>query len=175
MRNLLILLAVTIISSIGMNAQGIKVGVVDTEKIASNLAEFKEIEKDIQDLIKVYQDSLLSMQQTLRQKVLDYQKQQTMMQPAQKQQTEAQLQQEDAMMRQFEQEKFGQQGEIIQRRTELVEPIRQKILKAIEVVAKEGKFELVIDKAETPAGSFVLFSASSIDLTFKVLDQLTKG
>lgn len=174
MNKLTLLVSILVLSISTMNAQGLSIGVVDTEKIASNLSEFKEIEKEINDLSQMYRDSLINMQTAIQQKAADLQKQMSMMPQAQQQQAQAELQQEYAMIQQFQQEKFGQQGEVMKRQAELVEPIRQRILEIIEDVANANKINLVLDKAETPAGSAVLFASKKIDITFKVLDKLTK-
>ena len=72
-------------------------------------------------------------------------------------------------MMQYQEEKFGQQGELNKVREELLDPIRSKIRKAIEAVAKDEKIVLVVDKMAA------IYSDTSIDITFRVIDKIKRG
>ncbi len=69
--------------------------------------------------------------------------------------------------------KFSQTGEIAQQREKIFAPVREKIVKAIQSVAKEEKMVFVFDK--TPEGSMVLYAEPTLDLTYKVLDRMKRG
>lgn len=174
MRNIILLFTVLLLTSVSSFSQNLSIGVVDTEKIAAELPEFKDIESQLRNLSKKYQDSLVSMRGKLEQKYADLQKQMAMMPEAQKAQAQQELQTELMALQQFEQEKLGNQGEVARKQAEMIGPIRENILKVIEQVAAENKIDLVLDKADTPLGSVVLYSAKKIDLTYKVLDRLLK-
>jgi outer membrane protein len=153
------------------NAQAVKIGVVDSEKIVMELPEALEADKLLKDLSKTYQDSLMKLDQNVKVLYQEYQSQSAMMTDQQKQAKEqiiVQLQQE---MQAFNQEKFGQQGEIYQKRMELLKPIREKVTKAIEDVAKKEKITIVLEKNT----GIVLYSDNKYDITFKVLDLLKRG
>ena len=51
---------------------------------------------------------------------------------------------------------------------ELFKPVKEKITKAIETLAKELKYNLVLDKASDA----LIYGDKEIDITFKVLDKL---
>jgi Skp family chaperone for outer membrane proteins len=52
-------------------------------------------------------------------------------------------------------------------------PVKDKIIKAIQSVAKEEGMSFVFDKgAEVPV---LLFGDAKFDVTFKVLDRLKRG
>ena len=72
----------------------------------------------------------------------------------------------------FQNQKLGQNGEAQQLRDKKLAPIRDKILKAIEAVAKEEGFSFVFDKAND---ILLLYADSKYDLTYKVLDRLKRG
>jgi outer membrane protein len=146
-----------------------KLGVVDVETVLKELPEAIDADKLIKDKGQKWQDTLMKMRQDLTAKVEQYQKQKSMM-PADKQQKEEEgLQSQNMVMLQFQEEKFGQQGELNKYRETLLEPIRTKIRKAIESVAKEEKIALVVDKMAA------IYSDQSIDITFKVIDKIKRG
>jgi len=71
----------------------------------------------------------------------------------------------------FRQEKFGQGGEFFQKQEQLLNPIKERILKTIEQIAKEEGYAFVLDKN---ADFVVLFADDDYDLTYKVLDRMRK-
>lgn len=113
------------------------------------------------------------MQKDLQSKLEDYQKQQGMMTDPKKKEQEQKLYEQDGQIKQLQQQKFGQGGEIAQQRDKIFAPVREKIVKAIQSVAKEEKMNFVLDK--TPDVSIVLYADQQFDITFKVLDRLKRG
>ena len=63
------------------------------------------------------------------------------------------------------------QEDLLQKQNELFKPIKEKITKAIENVAKEMKINFVFDKSD---GSLI-YGDKEFDITFKVLDKLKKN
>jgi Skp family chaperone for outer membrane proteins len=51
---------------------------------------------------------------------------------------------------------------------ELFKPVKEKITKSIETLAKELKYNIVLDKASDA----LIYGDKDIDITFKVLDKL---
>ncbi|MBX3042669.1 MAG: OmpH family outer membrane protein [Candidatus Kapabacteria bacterium] len=148
---------------------GNKLGVVDVESVLKELPDAIDADRLIKDKGQKWQDTLLKMRSDLTAKIEQYQKQKSMM-PQDKQQVEEEsLQNQNMIMMQYQEEKFGQQGELNKFREELLEPIRNKIRKAIEKVAKEEKIMLVVDKMAA------IYSDQSIDITFRVIDSIKRG
>jgi outer membrane protein len=60
------------------------------------------------------------------------------------------------------------QKQLVDMQVELFKPVREKITKAIESLAKELKYNMVFDKASDA----LIYGDKDIDITFKVLDKL---
>lgn len=149
----------------------LKIGIVDTETIIKEMPEAKKADNDLKALGQKYQDTLLTFQNELQERVQQYQKQKGMM-PADKQQAEEEaLQALQMQMYQYNDEKFGNAGELTILREKYLEPIRQKIRVAIDNVAKTEKINLVLDKT-SPS---LLYAEDKFDITFRVLDEIKRG
>ncbi len=109
------------------------------------------------------------MRNDLQTKFEQYQKQKAMMPQDQQQKEEQALQAQQMQLLQYQDEKFGQQGELNTLREKLLAPIRDKVKFAIETVAKKEKFHLVVDKL------MALYSDSTIDITYIVIDTIKRG
>ncbi|MFA7327232.1 MAG: OmpH family outer membrane protein [Candidatus Kapaibacterium sp.] len=172
MKNLKLLLIVLLFGTFGFaNAQSTKIGVANLQMVVEQLPDAKKIDTEIKEMATKYQDSLLKMQGDLESKFQTYQKQKGMMTQEQQLATEQELQALNQTVLQFQQAKFGQQGELQMKRLELLQPLRNKIKEAIDKVSAAEKLSLVLDSSTES----VLFADDALDITFKVLDMLKRG
>ena len=73
----------------------------------------------------------------------------------------------------FRQEKLGNNSELAKESERLLEPLKEKVLKTIERVARDEKYTFVFDR--TDQVTVLLYGDSNHDLTFKVIDKLKRG
>jgi outer membrane protein len=150
----------------------VKIGVVDSEIILSQLPEYKKAQDQLNEIVKKWQLQLDSLSMQYQDRIDNYRKQEALMSEDVKLKEQQEIMKLEQEIYNFRQTKFGQQGEFAQKQEELLTPIKQNIIKAIEKVAKEEKVTIVFDKA---GDVVVLYSDPAYDLTFKVLDQLRRG
>lgn len=165
----LILLASTLLLA---QQPAVKIGVVDSEIILSQLPEYKKAQDQLNEIVKKWQSELDSLSMQYQERLDNYRKQEALMSEEVKLKEQQEIMKLEQEIYNFRQRRFGQQGDFAQKQEELLTPIKQNIIKAIEKVAKEEKVTIVFDKA---GDVVVLYSDPSYDLTFKVLDQLRRG
>lgn len=169
----LILPIILLTSSFAFTQQPqIKIGVVDSEIILSQLPEYKQAQDKLNEIVKKWQNELDSLTMDYQERLENYRRQEAMMTEEVKLKEQQEIMKLEQEIYTFRQRKFGQQGDFAIEQERLLSPIKQNIIKAIEKVAKEEKVTLVLDKAGEVV---VLYSDPSYDLTFKVLDQLRRG
>jgi outer membrane protein len=172
-KNILIitaLVAALVFSFSIASAQATKAAFVDSEKILGELPEAQKASAELNALVKGWQDSVASMQADLQKQVEEYQKQSSVMAQAKKDAEEKRLNDINVKMREFATQKLDTRtGEAAQEREKRLTPIREKVLRAIETVAKEDGFTFVFDRAN------VLYADAKVDLTYKVIDRLKRG
>jgi len=155
-------------------AQSAKVAYVNSETILRELPEAQTAQAELQTVVNGWQADLEKMGKDLQDKVDDYQKKQAMLDPTVKAAKEKELQDMQQKAREFQAQKFdSREGEAVKLREKKLAPIQEKVLKAIETVAKEDGFNYVFDKAGTVTN--VLYADAKFDLTYKVLDRLKRG
>ena len=150
-----------------------KSGFVNSQTILNEMPEAQEAQKKLNGLIQTAQDTLEQMQKDFQSQYEDYQKKQALMTDVSKKEQEQKLVELDQQIKQYQQVKFSQTGEIAQQREKIFAPVREKIVKAIQSVAKEERMVFVFDKS--PDGSMVLYADQTLDITYKVLDRLKRG
>jgi outer membrane protein len=150
-------------------AQGsLNIGVVDVDAIVKEMPEATQADIELKAMQQNLNDTLLVMQEDFMARIEEYQKQQGLMPPEKQQEEEQALKMLENQILAFRDQKLK---EIQERREEYLDPIRKKMVKAIEEVAKEEKLGLVLDKA-SPS---VLYSIDKYDITFRVLDRIKRG
>ncbi|MBK6729468.1 MAG: OmpH family outer membrane protein [Bacteroidetes bacterium] len=65
--------------------------------------------------------------------------------------------------------KFGYEGELFQKREELIKPIQDKVYTAIEKLAKERGYDFIFDKANSTT---ILFADTKNDRSDDVLRSM---
>lgn len=163
--------AVALAASPSLDAQNLKIGIVDTETIVKQMPEAVEADAKIKDVAKVYQDSLEAIQRDFTGRLEQYKKGEAMMTADAKRQAEDDLKVLQQKYMQFEQEKFGATGEIARVRESFLSPLRKKVQAGIEAVAKDEKMSFVFDKANP----VLMYAEDKYDITFRVIDRIKRG
>ena len=124
---------------------------------------------------KTYQDKLV----VSKQEILDYEKKLkleldqkmskiTLRSEMKKKKQDEIFALEDDLVK-FQQEKFGVEGEMFQKRKELVEPIQNKVYAAIKELASVGNYDFIFDKA---GSSNILYADPKNDKSKRILKNL---
>lgn len=154
------------------SAQTPRLAFVNSEKILTDLPEAQQVQKELENTVKGWQDELQRMSDEFQKGVEEYQKKQAVMAAAARETEEKRLADMRQKAQDYQMRKFGQGGEMQELRERRFSPIREKILKAIESVAKDEGFNFVFDQA---TDAVLLYADTRYDLTYKVLDELKRG
>jgi len=172
MKKILILIGIALLI-VAIPAAAQKVAFVNSATILRELPEAQKAQKELETQISAWQQELERMGQQLQADLEDYQKKQALMDPTAKAAKERQITDLQQRARDFQLKKFDtQEGEAVRLREQKLQPIQEKVLAAIEVVAKEEDFEFVLDKVSE--ATIVLYADPAYDLTYKVLDRLNR-
>jgi outer membrane protein len=165
-------LAILLVST--ATAQSQKIGFVNSQVIFAQLPEAIKVQSDLDALIQKWQKSLDSMTTSLQAAYADYQQKESTMAAAKQQEVQQELVGQQQRLERFRQEKFSQpNGEAFVKQEEMLEPIRTKVIKAIDDIAAQENMSFVFDKSESIP--LLLHADDQYDITFKVLDKLKRG
>ena len=71
----------------------------------------------------------------------------------------------------FQESLFGNDGALMKKRIEMIEPIQKKVFAAIEAYAKQTGADVVLDSANNPT---LLYTNPSVERTQQLIDILKK-
>lgn len=152
-------------------AGDMRIAVVDLETLVRQLPEAAQIDRQLTETAQRFRDTLTQLRTELERRLEEYRKREALLTADAKAKEEEALRQLQERYLQYQEEKFGVTGELAQLREQLLQPLRQRVQEAIQQVAREENFQLVLDRS-SPS---VLFAEDRFDLTYRVLDRLKRG
>lgn len=150
-------------------AQNLKIGVVNYEKIVQELPEAKQARQALETYAKSLQDTLKMYETSFGAELESFKAQREMMTEAGRAQKEEELQ---ALQQQALMYRQSATARLAEKERELLEPILKKIEDAVDKLAKEEKLDLILNSGS--ASTDVIFAAEKIDYTFRLLDGLKR-
>jgi outer membrane protein len=150
----------------------LKLGYIDSQKILEKYKEAQDAQKQLQDLNRRWEDEAKNMQKDLQDKQDELESQALLLSDERRKEKETEIQNLYIRFQQFQQEKWGPQGEVFSKRAELMQPVVDKINAVIKKIGSDEKFDYIFDVVN---GNILHVSASQPDLTDKVLEELNKS
>ncbi len=167
----LLLVTVFLILSVFLNSfvfAQLKIGYVDSQVILNKLPSAIEAQKKLEEQSNAWAEELQKMGDQLRTLQQQLEQQSLLLSDAKKKEKQDEIQQLYMKSQRFQNEKFGQQGELFQKRNELLQPVFDQINERIQEVAEEQGYDYIFD---TVAGN-ILHAKEEYDLTKVLLEKL---
>ena len=153
--------ALTILSTEAQN----KFGYLDSNELLASMPESVAMQTELEDFGKNFESRLLDMRSEYERKATEYQQNETTFSDLVKEDKIRELESIQKRMVDFEQ---NAQQLFAQKQSELITPIRDKIMEAIQEIAKDGKYTYIFDSG---AGLF-LYKDESENVIEKVKEKL---
>ncbi len=150
----------------------IKIGYVDSQKLTESYKEAQDAQKQLAEINKGWEEEARNMQRELQTKQDELESQALLLSDEKRKEKETDLQNLYLRFQQFQQEKWGPQGDAYKKQAELMKPIIDKMNAAIRKIGTDEKFDYIFDVV---GGNIVHVGASQPDLTQKVLEELNKA
>ena len=154
------------------NAQiggGQKIVYVDSEYIMSNIPEYGDAQAELETLSNKWQKEVKALYDKVEEMYSKYQKEKLLLSDDQKTAREQAIVAKEQEAKNLQMQYFGSEGQLFQKRTELVQPIQEKIYTAMKEIAQSKNYAFVLDLA---SGTSVLYANDKNDISDDVLDQL---
>jgi outer membrane protein len=146
-----------------------KYAFVDTEYIRKNIPSFNTAQEQLDKLSKQWEKEVADGYAVVEQMYKSYQNESVLLSQDMKTKREEAIITKEKEMKDLQNKYFGMQGELFNKREELVKPIQDEILKAIKEIAVDGSYAVIFDSA---AGGNILFANPKYDISDQVLQKL---
>jgi outer membrane protein len=167
MKRVLILMALWACGLTAVQAQ--KFAYVDTEYILEKIPEYTAAQKQIEQLSNQYQSTIETEIKKVDQLFRTYQTEKGRLNDAQRQLREQEIITREQTVKELQKTYFGQEGTVTKRTEALIQPIKDKVQRAIDALAREGGYAVIFDIAAAPG---FIYTNPVYDLSNRVLEKL---
>ena len=161
-----------LITNTVISQKGVKIGYIDTEYILENLSEYSEVSERLESQaqrwnseIQKKKREILGMKEALSaerilltKELIDEMEQEILI--------------EENDLEEFQQKKFGPNGDLIIQKTQLIQPIQDQIFNAIREIAKSKKYDFIFDKS---SDLVMLYSDKRYDISEQIIQTITRS
>lgn len=168
----LFLLTIIGLMSFSVNAQrGVRIGYIDTEYILQNVPEYQEAASQLDKKVLQWKSEIEQKLNVIEQKKKELENESVLLTKELYEERMEDISFEEAEVLDYQQKRFGPQGDMIIQKRQLIEPIQDQIFAAVQQIAETKKYDFVFDKS---ADVVMLYSAERYDISEQVLRTITR-
>jgi len=158
--------------SFSANAQrGVRIGYIDTEYILQNVPEYQQATSQLDKKVQDWKSEIETKLNAIEQKKKELDNESVLLTKELYDERFEDISFEEAEVLDYQQKRFGPEGDLMIQKRQLIEPIQDQIFAAVQDIAESGKYDFVLDKS---ADVVMLYSAERYDLSERVLKTITR-
>jgi Skp family chaperone for outer membrane proteins len=168
----LFLLTITSLLSFNAKAQrGVRIGYIDTEYILQNVPEYQEASTQLDKKVLQWKSEIEKRLTEIEQKKKELDNESVLLTKELYDERFEDISFEEAEILDYQQKRFGPDGDLMIQKRQLIEPIQDQIFAAVQEIAETKKYDFVLDKS---ADVVMLYSAERYDISEQVLRTITR-
>ncbi len=146
-----------------------KIAYIDSERIYDNYPEFSTAQQSLDRIAQQWEEELAERQDALDEMFQEYQARELLYTADSRQQKQNEIIVAEEELERLRAQYFGPEGQLFEQQEQVLRPIQEKVLIAIEEVAEAEGYDYVFDRG----GDFVfLYTNENLDITDIVLMEL---
>ena len=146
-----------------------KIVYVDSEYIMENIPEYGDAQAELNAMSEKWQKEVKAVYDKVSEMYSKYQTDMLLLSEDQKRAREQAIVDKEQEAKNLQLKYFGSEGQLYQKRTELIQPIQEKVYTAMKDLAQSKGYAFILDLA---SGTSVLYASDKNDVSDDVLDQL---
>lgn len=161
------LLALLLLGGLSLQAQ--RFAYVNTDYILEQMEEYSTAQSEIDRVAETWRTEAEGIRKAIEAMYRDFQNDRVLLTEEQENERIAAIEAKEQSLKDFQQAKFGYQGELFQKRQELIKPIQDRVYNAILELAEDRGYDFIFDKANSTT---ILFANPENDRSDDVLKRL---
>jgi len=162
----LILIALVCFASV---SQAQKFAYVDSDYILERIPEYASAEDQLEKLSVNWQSEIEEVYQQIDMLYKKYQADKILLTQEMRNKRESEIINKEKDAKELQRKRFGPEGDLYKKRTELVKPIQDKVYNAIQDFSNEKRYDIIFDKS---SNLIMLFSNPDLDKSDDILKIL---
>lgn len=146
-----------------------KFAYVDTKYILENITEYKSAQEELNKISVDWQKEIEAKYTEINKLYKAFQAEQILLTEDMKRKREEEIIRKEREAKELQKKRFGVDGDLFNKRQELVKPIQDKIYAAVKEIATNGNYAVIFDKGGELS---MLFADPKYDKSEDVLNKL---
>ena len=170
-----VLFLLTIISMLSFQAnaqRGVRIGYIDTEYILQNVPEYSEATTQLDSKVQKWKTEIDKKLKDVAQKRTVLNNEKALLTKELIDEREEDITFEEKEVLDYQQKRFGPNGDLMIQKRQLMQPIQDQIFQAVQDIAKSRSYDFVFDKS---ADVVMLYSAERFDISEQILRTITRS
>lgn len=152
--------------------RGVRIGYIDMEYILESVPEYKEASVQLEGKVQRWKKDIEKKQKDIDQMKLNLANERVLLTKELIDEREEEVKIKEDEMLQYQQDRFGPNGDLMIQRRQLVQPIQDQVFNIVQEVAENKKYDFVFDKS---ADVVMLFAAKRNDISDLVLRSIERA
>jgi Skp family chaperone for outer membrane proteins len=170
----LLFLAIAFFSfSFAVQAQrGARIGYIDMEYILESVPEYQEASTQLEGKVQRWKQDIDKRQKEIDLMSLNLSNERVLLTKELIDEREEEIKIKEDEMLQYQQDRFGPNGDLMIQRRQLVQPIQDQVFNIVQEIAEAKKYDFIFDKS---ADIVMLFAAKRNDISDLVLRSINRA
>lgn len=171
--NVLYILITVLFMNMTLQAQrGIRIAYIDTEYILQNVPEYQEANTQLDKKVQEWKSDIDKKLSVVSNKRQELEAERILLTKELYNERLEDIQTEENEVLDYQQKRFGPEGDYITQKNQLVQPIQDQIFATVQEIAETRNYDFIFDKS---ADLTMLFSAKQYDVSEFVLRSITRS
>lgn len=161
--------------SFGFSAQAqqtVRIAYVDMEYILQNVPEYQEASAQLDAKVEKWKEEINLDLQKIKEMRTSLENEKPLLTNELIEERQQEIDFEEKKLRDYQQQRFGPNGDLMTQKLQLVQPIQDQVFIAVQEIAKNRAYDLIFDKS---ADVVMLYAAEKLDISDQVLRSINRA
>ncbi|MEK6151887.1 OmpH family outer membrane protein [Flavobacteriaceae bacterium 3-367] len=167
----LLILTAVLFSSLSYAQRGVRIGYVDMEYILENVEEYRDASDQLETKVQRWKVEIEQKQSVVDQMKKDLMAEKVLLTDELVTEREEEIQILEKEMLEYQQDRFGPQGDLVVQKRLLIQPIQDQVFNEVQKIGANKKYDFIFDKS---ADVVMLYSQKRHDISDLVLRGIAR-
>lgn len=168
---LFLLITVLLFSSYTFAQRGVRIAYVDMEYILENVEEYRDATEQLETKVQKWKVEVEQKQSAIEQIKKDLMAEKVLLTDELISEREEEIQILEKEMLEYQQDRFGPQGDLVLQKRQLIQPIQDQVFNEVQTIGANKKYDFIFDKS---ADVVMLYSQKRHDISDIVLRGIAR-
>ncbi|MEM8845919.1 MAG: OmpH family outer membrane protein [Bacteroidota bacterium] len=167
----LLVLTILLVSAQAFSQRGVRIGYVDMEYILENVDEYRDASEQLEAKAQKWKQEIELKRSVVEQMKKDLMAEKVLLTDELIAEREEEIQVLETEMIDYQQDRFGPQGDLVLQKRLLIQPIQDQVFSEVQKIGGNKRYDFIFDKS---ADVVMLYSEKRHDISDLVLREIAR-